>query len=49
MENVQYQTKPQYAGTHGTLLVAKNDDRIHSLDETEQQTHINLDQPALIG
>ncbi|OZB75451.1 MAG: phosphopeptide-binding protein [Halothiobacillus sp. 14-55-98] len=49
MENVQYQTKPQYAGTQGTLLVAKNDDRIHSLDETEQPAHINLDQPALIG
>lgn len=49
MESVQYQTKPHYAGTQGTLLVAKNDDRIQSLDETEQPTHINLDQPALIG
>ncbi len=49
MESVQYQVKPQYSGTQGTLLVAKNDDRIHSLEETEQATHVNLDQPALIG
>lgn len=49
MENMQYQNKSRYAGTQGTLLVAKNDDRVHALDEIKQPTHINLDQPALIG
>lgn len=49
MENVQYKINPQYAGTQGTLLVAKNDDRISSLTETDPPKHINLDQPALIG
>jgi len=49
MEIAQYQVKPHCSGNQGTLLVAKNDDRIHALDQTEQPTHINLDQPALIG
>ena len=49
MENVQYQKKPPYSGTQGTLLVAKNDERIAGLDVHEQPTHIDLDQPALVG
>lgn len=49
MENRQPKTRSQYAGTQGTLLVAKNDDRIDLLEDAKQPTHINLDQPALIG
>lgn len=40
--------KPKYAGTNGTLLVAKNDERLPVSTEVLPE-HINLDQPALIG
>lgn len=40
--------KPKYAGTNGTLLVAKNDERLPVSTEVQTE-HINLDQPALIG
>jgi hypothetical protein len=49
MEHSIQTSKPKYAGTQGTLLVAKNDDRMTDLTEEGQDQPINLDQPALIG
>jgi len=42
-------SKPKYVGTQGTLLVAKNDDRMPDFAEYGEDQAINLDQPALIG
>ncbi|HQS02340.1 MAG: phosphopeptide-binding protein [Halothiobacillus sp. 24-54-40] len=49
MEHSNQTSKPKYAGTQGTLLVAKNDDRMPDLSEDGFDQAINLDQPALIG
>lgn len=37
------------SGTHGTMLVAKDDVRTTAFTETDAHQHVNLDQPALIG
>ena len=49
MEPSSQINKPKYSGTQGTLLVAKNDDRITELNEEFDSQPVNLDQPALIG
>ncbi|MGC8697608.1 MAG: FHA domain-containing protein [Halothiobacillus sp.] len=49
MEHSMQTSKPKYAGTQGTLLVAKNDDRLSDPIEEGSGQPINLDQPALIG
>lgn len=49
MEHSNQTSKPKYAGTQGTLLVAKNDDRMPDFTEEGEDQAINLDQPALIG
>ncbi len=49
MENTYQSTKSKYSGTQGTLLVAKNDERIPDFTDDAGSAPINLDQPALIG
>lgn len=48
MESPQHNVNTRSGGTHGTMLVAKDDVRTAAFTETESQS-INLDQPALVG
>ncbi|WP_322629824.1 FHA domain-containing protein [Halothiobacillus sp.] len=48
MESPRHSVNTRSGGTHGTMLVAKDDARTAAFMETESQ-HVNLDQPALIG